>query len=53
MFYGFYGLERDKIIEYDFCPHLEYIVAVSHKVKLAPLLQVLSVKDYLVFVLLF
>ena len=21
------------MIEYDFCPHLEYLVAVSHKVK--------------------
>ena len=43
----FYGLEREKIIEYDFCSHREYLVAVSHKVKsfqfnkLAPLLQVL------------
>ena len=35
-----------KIIEYDFCPHREYLNAVSHKKnrfsKLAPLLQVLS-----------
>ena len=34
-----------KIVEYDFCPHREYLVAVSHKEnhfsKLAPLLQVL------------
>ena len=24
---------REKIIEYDFCPNQEYLVAVSHKVK--------------------
>ena len=28
---GFYGLEREKIKEYDFCPHREY--QVSHMVK--------------------
>ena len=25
----FYRLELEKIIEYDFCPHHEYLVAVS------------------------
>ena len=29
----FYGLEQEKIIENDFCPHREYQVSVSHKVK--------------------
>ena len=29
----FYGLKREKIIEYDFCPHREYLVAVSLEVK--------------------
>ena len=29
----FYGLEREKIIEYDFYTHREYLDAVSHKVK--------------------
>ena len=40
----FWWLEHEKIIEYDFCPHREYQVAVSqnHFNKLAPLLQVLS-----------
>ena len=26
-------LEREKILEYDLCPHREYLVVVSHKVK--------------------
>ena len=26
--------EQEKNIEHDFCPHRQYIVAVSHKVKL-------------------
>ena len=29
----FKDLKEKKIIEYDFCPHREYLVAVSDKVK--------------------
>ena len=36
----FYGLEWEKIQEYDVCPHQEYLVVVSRKLK--SLLQVLS-----------
>ena len=27
------GLEREEVIEYDFCLHWEYLIAVSQKVK--------------------